>query len=203
MTLSRREFVKQAAAIGAAFAWSGPARASRTKWREAREFYPEGVASGDPDPHSVILWTRRPFAAGTRHQLTVEVAEDEAFRRVVANASAPVSAASDWTSRVLVGRMKPAHTYWYRFTDADGNGSRIGRTRTAPLPSDPRPVKFAFVSCQGVNEGKLNGYRRMIFEDERSRPEDQLDFVLHLGDFIYEVVQYPEEVKTRYDRTIY
>ena len=43
----------------------------------------------------------------------------------------------------------------------------------------------------------------MIFEDERARPEDQLDFVLHLGDFIYEVVEYPEEVKTRYDRTIY
>ena len=56
--------------------------------------------------------------------LTVEVAEDEAFSRVVAHAPAPVSAASDWTSRVLVGGLKPAHTYWYRFTDAEGNGSR-------------------------------------------------------------------------------
>ena len=64
-------------------------------------------------------------------------------------------------------------------------------------------MNFAFVSCQDVNEGKLNAYRRMIFEDERARPEDQLDFVLHLGDFIYEVVEYPDEVKTRYDRTIY
>ena len=74
---------------------------------------------------------------------------------------------------------------------------------TAPPPNDPRPVNFAFVSCQDVNEGKLNGYRRMIFEDERAAPADQLGFVLHLGDFIYEVVQYPDEVKTRYDRTIY
>ena len=64
-------------------------------------------------------------------------------------------------------------------------------------------MNFAFVSCQSVNEGKLNGYRRMIFEDERARPADQLGFVLHLGDFIYEVVQYPEEGNTRYDRTIY
>ena len=64
-------------------------------------------------------------------------------------------------------------------------------------------MNFAFVSCQSVNEGKLNGYRRMIFEDERAAPADQLGFVLHLGDFIYEVVQYPEEVQTRYDRTIY
>jgi alkaline phosphatase D len=59
------------------------------------------------------------------------------------------------------------------------------------------------VSCQDVNEGSLNGYRRMIYEDERAPAEQQLGFVLHLGDFIYEVVEYPEEVKTRYDRTIY
>ncbi len=104
---------------------------------------------------------------------------------------------------MLVGGLKPARIYWYRFTDADGNGSRIGRTITAPRPNDPRPVNFAFVSCQDVNEGKLNAYRRMIFEDERAAPEDQLGFVLHLGDFIYEVVEYPDEVKTRYDRTIY
>src|SRR5574338_891064 len=203
MTLSRREFVQQAAAMGAALAWGGPARASRSKWREARPLYPEGVASGDPDPHSVILWTRHPFDQGTRQLLTVEVAEDEAFRRVVAHARAPVSSAADWTARVLVGGLRPARTYWYRFTDTDGNGSRVGRTITAPLPNDPRTVNFAFVSCQDVNEGKLNAYRRMIYEDERAPVAEQLDFVLHLGDFIYEVVEYPDEVKSRYDRTIF
>ena len=203
MRTSRRHFIQLAAAMGASLAWTGPASASRTKWQERRDLYPEGVASGDPDPTSVILWTRRPFAEGERHVLTVEVAQDEAFRRVVAQAPAPVSAASDWTSRVLVGGLKPARTYWYRFTDSEGNGSRIGRTITAPAANDPRPVNFAFVSCQSVNEGKLNGYRRMIFEDERAAPEEQLGFVLHLGDFIYEVVEYPDEIKTRYDRTIY
>jgi alkaline phosphatase D len=203
MRISRRDFMQVAAAIGASLAWGGPARASRTKWREALQSFPEGVASGDPDPNSVILWTRRPFDDAKRHLLTVEIAEDQAFNRVVAHAPAPVSAATDWTSRVLVGGLKPAHTYWYRFTDAQGNGSRIGRTITAPLADDPRPVNFAFVSCQDVNEGKLNAYRRMIFEDERAKPHDQLGFVLHLGDFIYEVVEYPDEVKTRYDRTIY
>ena len=204
MTLSRREFVQLAAAMGASLAWGGgPARASRTHWRESRELYPEGVASGDPDPNSVILWTRRPFADGARHVLTVEVAEDEGFRRVIAKAPAPVSASSDWTTRVLVGRLKPAHVYWYRFTDSEGNGSRIGRTITAPASNDPRPVNFAFVSCQSVNEGKLNAYRRMIFEDERAPPAEWLGFVLHLGDFIYEVVEYPDEVKSRYDRIVY
>ena len=206
MKISRRSFLKTAAAIGASLAWAGPARGSRVQWHERRDLYPQGVASGDPDPHSVILWTRHPFADGTdgtRQRLTVEVAEDEAFRRVIAHAQAPVSSAADWTARVLIGGLKPARTYWYRFTDTDGNGSRIGRTITAPLPNDPRTVNFAFVSCQDVNEGKLNGYRRMIFEDERARTDDQLGFVLHLGDFIYEVVQYPEEGNTRYDRTIY
>jgi len=203
MKINRRSFLKSAAAIGASLAWVGPARGSRVHWRERRDLYPQGVASGDPDPHSVILWTRRPFTDGTRQILTVEVADDETFRRVIAHAQTPVSSAADWTARVLIGGLKPAHTYWYRFTDTDGNGSRVGRTITAPLPNDPRSVNFAFVSCQDVNEGKLNAYRRMIYEDERARAAEQLDFVLHLGDFIYEVVEYPEEVKTRYDRTIY
>src|SRR5215470_5214976 len=203
MKLKRREFVQLAAAMGASLAWGGSARASTTAWHERRDLYPDGVASGDPDSSSVILWTRRPFESGGKRALTVEVAEDEAFRRVVAKASAPVSAESDWTTRVLVGRLQPARVYWYRFTDGEGNGSRVGRTITAPLPNDPRPVQFTFVSCQDVNEGKLNAYRRMIYEDERAPAAEQLDFVLHLGDFIYEVVEYPDEVKTRYDRTIY
>src|SRR4051812_3266370 len=203
MKISRRSFLKTAAAIGASLAWVGPASGSRVNWHERRDLYPHGVASGDPDSHSVILWTRRPFAEGTSQSLTVEVAEDEAFSRVVAHAKVPVSSAADWTARVLIGGLKPAHTYWYRFTDSDGNGSRVGRTITAPLPNDPRTVNFAFVSCQDINEGKLNAYRRMIYEDERAPAAEQLGFVLHLGDFIYEVVEYPDEVKTRYDRTIF
>ncbi|MBS2021077.1 MAG: alkaline phosphatase D family protein [Deltaproteobacteria bacterium] len=203
MAFSRREFLGTAVALGASLAWGGQAHASRLKWKERRDLYPEGVASGDPDAHSVILWTRRPFDDGKRHELTVEIAEDEAFKHVIAHAPAPVSAATDWTTRVLVGSLKPAQVYWYRFTDADGNGSRIGRTITAPLDSDTRAVNFAFVSCQDLNEGKLNAFRRMIFEDERAAPKDQLGFILHLGDFIYEVVQYTDEVKTRYDRIVY
>ena len=89
MTSSRREFVQLAAAMGATLAWGGTARASRTKWREARNLFPEGVASGDPDPSSVILWTRRPFDTGGRQILTLEIAKDEAFRHVVAQYVTP------------------------------------------------------------------------------------------------------------------
>jgi len=203
MTLSRRDFIQLATTLGASLAWGGTACRSRTTSTEKRDFYPEGVASGDPDAQSVILWTRRPFDHGDKHVLTLEVAEDEAFHRVIAHAPATVSAASDWTTRVLVAGLAPSRVYWYRFTDEDGNGSRIGRTITAPAADDPRPIKFAFVSCQDVNEGKLNAYRRMIFEDERAPRDNQLEFVLHLGDFIYEVLEYPNEMMVRYDRAIY
>ena len=202
--VTRRQFIKAAAAIGATLAWStGRSAKSRLDWRERRDLFPEGVASGDPEPTSVILWTRRPFSGIERTTLTVEVAEDQDFTRVVNQSLAPVLSRSDWTCRVLVAGLRPATEYWYRFIDAEGNGSRIGRTLTAPTPGDDRPVRFAFVSCQSVNEGALNAYRRMIHEDERAAPGHRLGFVLHLGDFIYEVVEYPDEVKTRYDRTIF
>ncbi len=110
--------------------------------------------------------------------MTVEVAEDPAFESVAATAPTVALLAADHTCRVLVTGLQPARTYWYRFMDEIGRGSRIGRTRTAPADDDPRPVRFAFVSCQNICEGAQNAYRRMIFEDERAAPEDQLAFVL-------------------------
>ena len=203
-SFSRREFLAASAAIGASFAWcSDTAYASRVKWNERRDLYPEGVASGDPSHDSVMLWTRRPYSDRAEALLTLEVAEDSAFKKVISTSPVTILADSDWTCRVLAAGLKPARTYWYRFTDGDGFGSRLGRTITAPALNDPRQVRFAFVSCQTINEGALNAYRRMIWEDERAAPEDRLGFVLHLGDFIYEVVQYPDEVKSRYDRTIF
>ena len=203
--ITRRSFVELAIALGATTVWADPfGTQSQIQWHERRDLYPEGVASGDPDHNSVLLWTRRPPAPpGPVELINVEVAEDEAFERVIATARAPLSKESDWTCRVLVGGLKPAQIYWYRFTDQKGFGSRIGRTITAPSANDPRPVRFAFVSCQNVNQGAQNAYRRMIFEDERAAPQDQLGFVLHLGDFIYEIVWYPEDrPQGMYDRRI-
>ncbi|HEX7060676.1 MAG TPA: alkaline phosphatase D family protein [Woeseiaceae bacterium] len=204
-TTTRRRFLAAAAALGATAAWGRlPAAPSRVAWREQRELYPEGVASGDPQPDGMLLWTRypRPGDAG-KARLAVEVAEDEAFERVVAGVAATVSAASDWTCRVLVGGLKPARVYWYRFSDEQGRGSRIGRTLTAPADDDPRPARFAFVSCQNVQQGAQNAWRRMIYEDERAAEDERLGFVLHLGDFIYELVWYPEDrPQGMYDRRL-
>lgn len=201
--MRRRDFLTRATAMGAALAWAGAAQASATGWSERRDLYPEGVASGDPEPDSVILWTRRPFDGPAGQALTAEIALDPEFRRIVATVRAPVSADADWTCRVLAAGLQPATVYWYRFTDDTGAGSRIGRTLTAPALDDDRPQRFAFVSCQTINEGAMNAWKRMIWEDEQAAPDRRLGFVLHLGDFIYEVVQYPEETPTRYGRTIF
>jgi alkaline phosphatase D len=202
---TRRSFLGMAAAMGATAAWGRPFGAkSRIAWHERRDFFPEGVASGDPDSSSVLLWTRRPpIGENKSPQMNVEVAEDELFARVVASSAAPISAASDWTCRVLVGGLKPNTVYWYRFTDSEGFGSRVGRTIMAPAVDDPRPVRFVFVSCQNANDGAQNAYRRMIFEDEHASETDRIGFVLHLGDFIYEIVWYPEDrPQGMYDRRV-
>jgi alkaline phosphatase D len=200
MELTRREFSAMAAALGAALAYPSTAEA-KVRWSEKRSAFPQGVGSGDPDANSVILWTRRePDAGAKAYRLSVQVALDPEFRKIAARGSTTVDGGTDWTARFLAAGLKPSQEYWYRFTDESGAGSRIGRTLTAPAENDNRPFSFAFVSCQDPTQGALNAYRKMIFEDERRPPEERLGFVLHLGDFFYELVWYPEESKDGKER---
>lgn len=193
--VSRRDFLAQASALGAALAFGQAAARQRGGPRvERRDLYPQGVASGDPAPDSVILWTRRePDRGVTRHRLAIEVADDPAFSHIAAAGEVEVTAQTDWTCRFLAAGLKPRHEYWYRFVDESGYTSRVGRTLTAPADSDDAPIRFAFVSCQDVTQGACNAYRRMMHEDQRRPHAEQLEFVLHLGDFIYEVVWYPQD----------
>src|SRR5215218_6406806 len=103
--LTRRKFIAAAAAMGATWACAGPrSMRSRSPWVERRDLFTEGVASGDPGPDSVLLWTRA-SAGGSRETvaLTVEVAEDPDFERVVVTAPTVALLAADHTCRVLVG----------------------------------------------------------------------------------------------------
>ena len=108
---NRREFAALAAAFGATLAF-GPGKAQAAPWRERRAAYPQGVASGDPDPHSVILWTRRePEAGAAAYRLAVEVAADPGFSRIVARGTARVDATTDWTCRFLAAGLSPSSEY--------------------------------------------------------------------------------------------
>ncbi len=203
--ITRRQAIQSAATLGAALAWPSLLARAKVSWTERRDLYPQGVASGDPQPDSVLLWTRRPPGPDgtTAKTLHLEVAEDPDFHRIAARAEVALSAEADWTCRVLAAGLKPRRVYWYRFTDEHGFGSRVGRTLTAPAANDDRPVRFVFVSCQNVCQGACNAYRRMIFEDEKQPEGERLGFVLHLGDFVYEVVWYPEDrPQGMYDRRL-
>jgi len=154
--------------LGASAAWGGARAApSKLKYAERRDLFPEGVASADPQGDSVILWTRRP-PEGVKPlpRLTVEVAEDVAFQRVVASAPAVATADSDWTSRVLVGGLKPGREYWYRFVGADGFGSRIGTDNHGTRPQRPSRSPFRL---RLLPERQPGGDERLPPHDLRGR----------------------------------
>jgi alkaline phosphatase D len=165
---------------------SGPSEA-------ASNYFPQSVASGDPRPTSVVLWTRVFDALHAGSDLTLEfvVALDAAFERPVTLAGAgayPIVAlaAADGCVKVRIDGLSPATTYYYRFTYVNGaqrSASRVGRTRTAPDPDDDRDVSFAVVSCQDFAGKYYHAYRHLA--------EQPLDFVLHLGDYIYETLDDP------------
>lgn len=195
MSLNRRKFLQNSFLAGFAIATTkGWANKVPTAGVERRDLFPQGVASGDPTANSVILWTRRPpINNSVAEKLVVEISTTPDFKKIVAGGTAHISADYDWTCHFLVKDLKPGHEYWYHFIDEHGFASRVGRTITAPANDSDAAVRFAFVSCQCPNEAALNAYRKMMFEDEARAKDEQLNFVLHLGDFIYEVTWYAED----------
>ncbi|MCX5587291.1 alkaline phosphatase D family protein [Streptomyces erythrochromogenes] len=154
-----------------------------------------GVASGDPLPDGVLLWTRvtpTPEAVpgsglGAAVQVGWEVASDQAFSRVVAGGTVTASAATDHTVKVDVRGLRPQTPYWYRFT-AGSAVSPVGRTLTTPGHDVTTPgVRFGVVSCANWESGWFSAYRHLAARTD-------LHAVLHLGDYIYEYQSggYPE-----------
>ena len=158
-----------------------------------RDPFTLGVASGDPLPDGVVLWTRLapdPRAGGGMPDLPVpvgwQVASDERFRRIVREGVVVAQPARAHAVHVEVGDLEPARWYWYRFR-VGAYRSAVGRTRTAPAPdSSPGSFAFAFASCQDWQNGFYTAYHDLADQD--------LDLVVHLGDYIYE---FGPEGKTR------
>lgn len=149
--------------------------------------FPQGVASADPAPDVVMLWTRLAAQdAGLDEVLHIQVSEGPDFTALVTEERVTATAAADHSIRVTIDGLRPDRFYHYRFVTAEGTASQHGRTRTAPAPDTARPFRFATASCQNFQTGYYHAYRTLI-ERER-RGEEPLDFVLFLGDFIYELI---------------
>ncbi|MEA5567018.1 alkaline phosphatase [Anabaena sp. UHCC 0399] len=144
-----------------------------------------GVASGDPLPDSVVLWTRlapAPLNGGGMPSVNVpvrwQIARDEKMRQVVQRGTVLATPQLGHAVHVDVQGLEPNSWYWYQFT-VGSEVSPIGRTRTAPaLDSSIQQLNFAFASCQDWQNGLYTAYKHMAKED--------LDLVVHLGDYIYE-----------------
>jgi len=158
--------------------------------------FPQSVCSGDPRPDGVILWTRfvdpaAPTGPGT--MLTLELALDADFKSLVSLAGSggqplgvQTTAAHDYCAKVRLTDLKPATLYHYRFVHAGKDAVRqspAGRFKTAPAGDADVAVRFAVASCQDFNGKYYNTYARLASEE--------LDFFIHLGDYIYETTGNP------------
>jgi alkaline phosphatase D len=142
-----------------------------------------GVASGDPLPDAVILWTRLTAPA----TVDWEVATDEGFTAVVGRGQAEAQPALANSVHVDATGLAPATEYWYRFS-AGGVVSPAGRTRTAPAPGSALThARFAFGSCQDWQDGYYTAHPHLAAED--------VDFIVWLGDYIYEEAPDPAAVR--------
>jgi alkaline phosphatase D len=182
VNVSRRALV--AAGLGAALLPLTRSRAADFAFKSSP--FTLGIASGYPEPNAVVLWTRRapePLAErggmpAARVAVHWEIAADDAFRRVVRRGTA--NAAPEWAHSVHVeaGGLEPARDYWYRFTSG-GECSAVGHTRTAPARNATVPrLALAVASCQYYEFGHYGAYRAIA--------RDDLDLVVHVGDYIYE-----------------
>ncbi|MDX2001207.1 MAG: alkaline phosphatase D family protein [Chitinophagales bacterium] len=148
-----------------------------------------GVASGDPLADRVIIWTHVTPDSATIDtiQLGWEVATDSTFANVVQSGQASTDSSVSWTVKVDVTGLSASTTYYYRFKDAQNRYTPIGRTRTAP--NGPKSnLQLAVISCSSVFSGFFNAYRQIGLRND-------LDLVIHLGDYVYDFIDEDEEVR--------
>lgn len=178
--LSRRDMMRISRDVSACIALGALPISAADDRPLPEDVFAFGVASGDPAPDGVVLWTRLAPGDGAPGRLAVrwEVADDEAFRRIVKSGTSPAPVELGYSVHAEVSGLRAGRTYWYRFTSG-GRVSATGRTRTAPAAhARPERIRFAFVSCQNYEHGYYTAHEHLAAED--------LDFVVHLGDYIYE-----------------
>lgn len=181
--LHRRTVLKCIVAVAASTAFGCR---DEEEVEDGQVYFPQSVASGEPRPNSVVLWTRAVSASrpDADVELSLQVARDENFeQRVLELDGLRATSEHDHTLKVKVTNLELRTRYYYRFVfEKDGKrlSSRTGRTRTAPALDAEVPVRFAVANCQDFRGRYYNTWQRLLQLDE------DLDFVLFVGDYVYE-----------------
>jgi alkaline phosphatase D len=191
----RRDFLRAVVASAGPVVIAGCSDSEETTEPEPDKlrFFPQSVASGDPRPDSIVLWTRAVDSAAGEEDLLLEleVSEDAEFRALLELSGGPAlgivaQSGAGGAVKVRVDKLAAGTTYYYRFSyERDGvrHHSPTGRTRTAPDPESGATVRFAVVSCQDF----VGKYYHVL----RHAAAQDLDFVVHLGDYVYETTADP------------
>ena len=158
--------------------------------------FSHGVASGEPGPDRVLLWTRYVGTAGKSAALHYEVSDTLDFTRIVAGGDVTAPEDRDWCAKAVATGLQPGRWYYYRFVGPAGAISPVGRTRTLPVGKVDR-FRLAVFSCSNLGFGWFNAYRH-------AAEDGAFDAVVHLGDYYYEYQkgEYPSLKQIVADRVL-
>jgi alkaline phosphatase D len=146
-----------------------------------------GVASGDPSSESIVIWTHISTYPDSTIVVSWELAADSSFNTVLKSGTTLTDSNLQHTVKVNIDSLNPAQTYYYRFSDNSGNYSTRGRAKTLPN-SFTDNTKIAVMSCSSIYSGFFNAYRRIAERED-------LQMVIHLGDYIYDYADADEQIR--------
>ena len=140
--------------------------------------FTHNVASGEPGPDSVLLWTRYVNPTGGASKVRVEISERQDFIKIAGGGEMVTGPWRDHTVKITVDNLAPGKWHWFRFIAPDGSISPVGRTKTLPVGKAAK-FNIAIFSCSNLGFGEFNAYGHAAARDD-------IDLVLHMGDYVYE-----------------
>jgi len=197
-SISRRDFlILSAKGAGAAVISHGlmGCGSSNSDSADIAVSFAHGVASGDPLTDAIILWTRITPESDSEFTVSWEISSDEAFSTLISTGNTTTNTDSDYTVKVDAIGLNAGTTYYYRFT-CNNTTSSIGKTKTL-VDGSPSSVKLAVMSCANYPTGHFNVYHLVAQQND-------LDAVIHLGDYIYEYArgEYGSDNAEQLDRQV-
>lgn len=140
--------------------------------------FTHNVASGEPGSDSVLLWTRYVSPTGGPSKVRVEISEAQDFAKITGGGQMVTGPWRDHTVKITIDNLAPGKWHWFRFIAPDGSMSPVGRTKTLPVGKAAK-FNIAIFSCSNLGFGEFNAYGHAAARDD-------IDLVLHMGDYIYE-----------------